>query len=101
MTPPQVAGRTPLVGFYFLYFGTVGITQPFLPAYLRSLALSTTEVGLLLALSPLASLLTPPLWGHLADRTGRLGHVLTLLAMGAALCFAPLLQPCTASRRSW
>ncbi|HYI00713.1 MFS transporter [Hyalangium sp.] len=92
MTAPQTAGRLPLVGFYLLYFGTVGITQPFLPAYLRSLALSTTEVGLLLALAPLASLIAPPLWGHLADRTGRLSHVLTLLAVGAALCFAPLLR---------
>ncbi|WP_224245286.1 MFS transporter [Hyalangium gracile] len=92
MTPPQVAGRIPLVGFYLLYFGTVGITQPFLPAYLRSLALSTTQVGVLLALSPLASLLSPPLWGLLADRTGRLGHVLTVIAVGAALCFAPLLR---------
>jgi len=92
MTPPQAAGRTPLVGFYLLYFGTVGITQPFLPAYLRSLALSTTEVGLLLALTPLASLVAPPLWGHLADRTGRLSRVLTLLAVGSALCFAPLLS---------
>lgn len=92
MTPPQAAGRIPLAGFYLLYFGTVGITQPFLPAYLRSLALSTTEVGLLLALSPLASLIAPPLWGHLADRTGRLSHVLTVLALGTALCFAPLLS---------
>jgi PPP family 3-phenylpropionic acid transporter len=92
MTPPPAAGRTALVGFYLLYFGTVGITQPFLPAYLRSLALSTTEVGLLLALSPLASLVSPPLWGHLADRTGRLSSVLTLLALGSALCFAPLLS---------
>lgn len=92
MTPPPAAGRTALVGFYLLYFGSVGITQPFLPAYLRSLALSTTEVGLLLALSPLASLVTPPLWGHLADRTGRLSSVLTLLALGAALFFAPLLS---------
>lgn len=91
MIPPQVAGRTPLAVFYFLYFGTVGITQPFLPAYLRSLELSTTQVGLLLALSPLMSLLSPPLWGHVADRTGRLSHVLTLLVVGAALCFAPLL----------
>jgi PPP family 3-phenylpropionic acid transporter len=92
MTPPQVAGRIPLAGFYFLYFGTVGITQPFLPAYLRSLALSTTEVGLLLALAPLMSLIAPPLWGHLADRTGRLSLVLTLLVLGATLCFAPLLR---------
>jgi PPP family 3-phenylpropionic acid transporter len=92
MTPPQAAGRIPLVGFYLLFFSTVGITQPFLPAYLRSLALSTTEVGLLLALTPLASLVAPPLWGHLADRTGRLSHVLTLLALGSAICFAPLLS---------
>lgn len=92
MTPPPAAGRTALAGFYLLYFGTVGITQPFLPAYLRSLALSTTEVGLLLALTPLASLAAPPLWGHLADRTGRLSSVLTLLALGSALCFAPLLS---------
>jgi len=91
MNPPQVAGRLPLVGFYFLYFGAIGVTLPFLPAYLRSLELSTTQVGLLLSLGPLASLLTPPLWGHLADRTGRLSHVLTLLTVGSALCFAPLL----------
>jgi PPP family 3-phenylpropionic acid transporter len=91
MNPPQVAGRIPLVGFYFFYFGAIGVTLPFLPAYLRSLQLSTTQVGFLLALGPLSSLLTPPLWGHLADRTGRLSHVLTLLTVGAALCFAPLL----------
>ncbi|WP_224361983.1 MFS transporter [Hyalangium versicolor] len=92
MTPPQVAGRVPLAGFYLLYFGSVGITLPFLPAYLRSLALSTTQVGVLLALSPLASLVAPPLWGHLADRTGRLSRVLTVIALGTALCFAPLLS---------
>ncbi|MDC0708374.1 MFS transporter [Stigmatella sp. ncwal1] len=92
MTPPQVAGRTPLAVFYFLYFGTVGITQPFLPAYLRSLDLSTTQVGFLLALSPLMSLITPTLWGHLADRTGQIGRILTVLTVGATLCFAPLLR---------
>ena len=91
MNPPQAAGRTPLVGFYLLYFGAVGITLPFLPAYLRSLALSPAQVGLLLALTPLASLLAPPLWGYLADRTGRIGQVLSVLVIGSTLCFAPLL----------
>jgi PPP family 3-phenylpropionic acid transporter len=91
MSSPQVAGRIPLFGFYFLYFGAIGVTLPFLPAYLRSLQLSTTQVGFLLSLGPLSSLLTPPLWGHLADRTGKLSLVLTLLTVGAALCFAPLL----------
>jgi PPP family 3-phenylpropionic acid transporter len=91
MTSPQVAGRIPLSGFYFIYFGAIGVTLPFLPAYLRSLALSTTQVGLLLSISPLSSLVAPPLWGHIADRTGRLSRVLTLLTVGSALGFAPLL----------
>jgi PPP family 3-phenylpropionic acid transporter len=89
--PPQVAGRSALAGFYFLYFAALGITQPFLPAYLASLSLSATQVGLLLALGPLMSLLMPPVWGHLADRTGRPDRVLTLLATCACLAFAPLL----------
>jgi PPP family 3-phenylpropionic acid transporter len=89
--PTQVAGRIPLAGFYFLYFGALGITLPFLPAYLASLALSATQVGLLLALQPLLSLVMPPVWGHLADRTGRPDRVLTLLSVGACAAFAPLL----------
>jgi PPP family 3-phenylpropionic acid transporter len=85
------AGRVSLAGFYFLYYGTVGIVLPFLPAYLKSLSLSATQVGLLLSISPLVSLLAPPLWGHLADRTGRASRVLTGLTLGAALAFSLLL----------
>jgi len=88
---PQVAGRTPLAGFYFLYFGALGITLPFLPAYLASLSLSATQVGLLLALQPLMALVMPPLWGHLADRSGRPDRVLTWISIGACAAFAPLL----------
>lgn len=82
------AGRVSLAGFYFLYYAMVGIVLPFLPAYLKSLALSATQVGLLLSISPLVSLLAPPLWGHLADRTGRASRVLTGLTLGAALAFS-------------
>jgi PPP family 3-phenylpropionic acid transporter len=85
------AGRVSLAGFYFLYYGTVGIVLPFLPAYLKSLSLSATQVGLLLSISPLLSLLAPPLWGHLADRTGRAARVLTGLTLGATLAFSLLL----------
>ncbi|MCK8496841.1 MFS transporter [Myxococcus fulvus] len=88
MSPRPVASRLPLAGFYFLYFAAVGIVLPFLPAWFKSLSLSATQVGLLLCLSPLASLLVPPMWGHLADRTGRASRVLTVLALGAALAFA-------------
>ncbi|NTX03577.1 MFS transporter [Myxococcus sp. CA040A] len=87
MNPRPVASRLPLAGFYFLYFATVGIVLPFLPAWFKSLSLSATQVGLLLCLSPCISLLVPSLWGHLADRTGRTSRVLTVLALGATLAF--------------
>jgi PPP family 3-phenylpropionic acid transporter len=91
MPPPQVASRVALSGFYFLLFGITGITLPFLPAYLKSLSLSATQVGALLAISPLVSLLAPPLWGHLADRSGSTGRLLSVLALGALLGLSPLL----------
>ncbi len=92
MLPTQAAGaRLSLIGFYALYFGTVGIVLPFLPAYLESLSLSVTQVGLLLSLTPLMALLSPHLWGHLADRTGRGGGVLSLLVLGTLVGFSPLL----------
>ncbi len=91
MLPVQAAGRLPLIGFYALYFGTVGIVLPFLPAYLESLALSVTQIGLLLALGPLLALVAPHFWGHLADSTGRASRVLSLLALGACAGFSPLL----------
>ena len=87
----EVAGAVHLGGYYLLHFATVGIILPFLPAYYRSLGLSGAQIGVLLAMSPLLSMLAPPLWGHLADRTGRVDRVLSAVALGACLGFAPLL----------
>ncbi len=91
MTSPKGGGIVPLRGFYFLYFAALGITLPFLPAYLKSLALSASQVGVLLALPPLFSLFAPPLWSQLADRSGRADLVLSVLALGACASFSLLL----------
>lgn len=91
LTPPRIPSAPALSGFYLLYFGTVGITLPFLPAYFGGLGFSGGQVGVLLALSPLFALVAPPLFGHLADRSGRPDRVLTLLSLGALLGFSPLL----------
>lgn len=90
-SPGPVAEAVPLAGFYLLHFTAIGITLPFLPAYLKSLDLSGTQVGLLLALYPLVAMVAPSLWGHLADRTGRPDRVLSVIALGSLACFAPLL----------
>jgi PPP family 3-phenylpropionic acid transporter len=80
-----------LAGFYFLYYGVIGIFLPFIPAYLRALGLSMTQVGALLALVPLLGLITPPIAGRIADRTGHPERVLRAVSVGAMLGFAPLL----------
>src|SRR6476620_892063 len=87
----QPARLLPLAGYYLLYFGTVGLTLPFLPAYLRSLNFSGAQVGMVLALSPAMAMLGPPWWGALADRTGRPARVLRVISFGTALGFLPLL----------
>ncbi|MCY1077150.1 MFS transporter [Archangium lansingense] len=90
MLPTQASGRRPLIGFYALYFGTTGIVLPFLPAYLKSLTLSVSQVGLLLSLGPLLALGAPHFWGHLADRFGRPNRVLSFICAGACVGFLPL-----------
>ena len=63
----------------------MGVFFPFSSLYLRQrLGFGPTQVGLVLAMVPLAGMLTQPLWGQLADRTGSRKGVLALLAAGAA-----------------
>jgi PPP family 3-phenylpropionic acid transporter len=79
-----------LGAYYFLYFATVGITLPFLPGYFVGLGLSATQSGILLSLSPLLSLVAPPLFGRWADLTGRRERVLLIVTAGSLLAWAPL-----------
>jgi len=77
--------------FYLLFFLAVGVTLPFMPAYFVSLGISPTQVGVLLAVNPVLSLLMPPWWGQLADRTGHPGVVLLVLCLGGLLGYSVLL----------
>ena len=61
----------PLTFYWFTYFGSLGIFYPYFTLYLRENAgLSGTQVGMVLAISPLIGMIVQPLWGQVADRTG-------------------------------
>lgn len=79
-----------LATFFFLYFATVGVLLPFLPAYLRSLGLSSSEIGIALALSPGIAAIAPGFWSRLSDSLGRPDRILAALATGSALAFSLL-----------
>ena len=83
----------PLTSFWFVYFGSLGIFFPYFSLYLRENAgLSGTQVGLVLAISPLVGMFAQPVWGQIADRTGARTRALWLfspLALRSAIsCWA-------------
>ena len=80
----------PLILFYVLFFMTVGVSLPFMPGYFKTLGFSGAESGTLLAIGPMFALFMPPLWGQLADRTGKPGLVLFGVTLGGVGGYALL-----------
>ncbi len=80
--------------FWFLFLGANGVSFPFLSLYLReNLGLSGTQVGLVGMVPPLVGIAAQPLFGQVADRSGRRTHVLALLCFGSALFGACVALP--------
>lgn len=78
----------------FLLFGGVALTMPFLVLFYQGLNFTGTQIGILVGLSPLLSLLSTPFWTGLADRTHQHRWVMSLALFVAAVTTAilPLLQ---------
>ena len=69
-----MAHRLPYVrlsGFYFFYFGILGAFLPYWPLYLKALGLDPAEIGQTMAILAATKVVSPNLWGWLADHTGR------------------------------
>lgn len=69
-----------LSGFYLLYFAFVGVFAPYWSLYLKSLAFSAFQIGVLMSLLQVARIFAPNLWGWLADHTGRGVHLVQVAA---------------------
>lgn len=85
--------RTPLRAlgaFYFCYFAYNGLFGPFWGLYLDSLSFSPWQISVLIALSTLARIVAPGLWGWLADRQGRRRPIIVSTSLLALLSFAAL-----------
>lgn len=85
MARPRTA---PLAGFYFFYFGLLGLLMPYLPLYLQEREFTGAAIGALMGLLMGAKLVGPPLVGMWIDRRGdlllplRMSLLATLLAWG-------------------
>lgn len=85
---PSLAPRLALV--YVALLGWVGIYLPYWPLWLADRGMSSTQIGLLLAMSPWTRALANPLAGQWADRSGRSDRLirgLSIALIGGITCF--------------
>jgi MFS family permease len=68
--------------FYFLYYAAASGVFPYAALYYKSIGLSGAQVGLLLGLAPLVTLVGAPLFTGLADATHRHKLVMSLTLVG-------------------
>ena len=76
-----------IAGFYFFYYAFVGMFAPYWSLYLKSIEFNALQIGILMSVQPVMRMLSPALWGWLADRLGNRRLVVQLAALGSALCY--------------
>lgn len=82
------AGKIWPFAYYFIYFAGLSAFIPYIVLYYQSLGFSGTQIGLLVAVSPLISLVGGPLLTGFADATQRHRLVMSFaLAFAAGLIF--------------
>jgi PPP family 3-phenylpropionic acid transporter len=78
----------PLAAYWALSMAPFGLSLPYLALYLRENAqLSGAQIGAVFAVMPAVGILTQPVWGVLADRSGLRARTLVAISLGAALGF--------------
>lgn len=77
------AGRRLLMAniAYWVAAGTYG---PFLSAYYTARGMTAAQIGVLLSISPIASILIQPLWARFSDKSGKRKLILMFITLGAA-----------------
>ncbi len=78
--------------FYFLFFAALSAFMPFAALYFQTLGLSGGEIGLLMGIGPLISMVAMPVWTGIADATRRYRLVLSVTISGAVISMLLLSQ---------
>jgi MFS transporter, PPP family, 3-phenylpropionic acid transporter len=71
-----------LKSFLFFYLATGFVVTSFLPLYLANMGMSPTQIGWILAIGPIASLISEPLGGFLSDKYKSIKKVLLMCVFG-------------------
>lgn len=77
-----------LSSFYFFYFAALGAFLPYWALYLQAIGYEPADIGLLIAVFPASKIVSPSLWGWLADRSGRSVMLIRIASWLTAVSFA-------------
>ncbi|RFA34172.1 MFS transporter [Virgibacillus dokdonensis] len=73
---------TPLKMLLFAFHATNTIILSYLPLYLKYKGLDGTEIGYVLAVGPLASIVAQPFWGYMSDKYKTVKRVIQVCLIG-------------------
>jgi PPP family 3-phenylpropionic acid transporter len=76
-----------IAGFYFFYYGFVGLFFPYWSLYLKSIGFNAIEIAILMSIQPVMRMVAPYLWGWLADHKGDRKRVVQVAATLSAACY--------------
>ncbi len=79
-----------LANFYFWYFAFVGVFGTYFALYLDSIGLMPAQIALLMSLQQFVRIVTPFLWGWLADRLRQRVPIIRLTLLAAVAAFSLL-----------
>lgn len=77
-----------LSGFYLFYFASLGALVPYWALYLKELNFSAQDIGFLMAIVMGTKIVSPNIWGWIADHTGQRMNIVRSGSFFAAVCFA-------------
>lgn len=87
MSGGALRAPAPLAGFIILYvvlYSAFGVASPFLPSFIEARGIPPEQIGMLFAAGTAIRLVSAPLAGRLADRTGALRLTLAVCALATA-----------------
>jgi len=77
-----------LSGFYFFYFSSLGALAPYWGLYLKSLGFTAAAIGGMMAIIMATKIVSPNIWGWVADHTGKRMGIVRLGGLLSAVAFA-------------
>jgi len=77
-----------LSGFYLFYFALVGALIPYWSLYLKDLGFSARDIGILMAVMLATKIVSPNVWGWIADHIGKRMLIVRTGCLLAAISFA-------------